>query len=107
MRVMKMDSIILWSYLLIILILNYTAVKLHKSGKLKLYYFGLAILILAPIIAFLGGVSLHYFSNAAEEAPYGGFFLGFVTFVNGIVVIIGSIILSLRKFFQNRHQKDL
>jgi hypothetical protein len=101
-----MDSIILWSYLLIILILNYTGVKLHKNGKMKLYYFGLIILVLAPIMAFLGGASLSQFTDAGEGASYGGFFMGFVTFVNGIVIILGSMILSLRNFFQKKKELE-
>jgi hypothetical protein len=104
---MKMESIILWTYLLIILVLNYTAVKLHKNGQLKLYVSGLVVLVLAPIFAFITGALLLHYTDAGQGAGYGGFFVGFVTLVNGMVIIIGSVVLSLRKRFKGEQQKEI
>ncbi|WNB91758.1 inner-membrane translocator [Bacillus sp. NEB1478] len=102
-----MDSIILWTYLLIILVLNYTAVKLHKSRQLRLYVSGLVILVLAPVFAFITGFLLLHYTDAGEGAGYGGFFVGFVTFVNGIVILIGSMVLSLKRRLKSGQQKEL
>ena len=102
-----MDSIILWTYLIIILVLNYTAVKLHKSGQRRLYVSGLVVLVLAPILAFITRFLLLHYTDAGEGAGYGGFFVGFVTFVNGIVILIGSMVLSLRKHLKGEQQNNL
>ncbi|MDR7074359.1 inner-membrane translocator [Fictibacillus barbaricus] len=102
-----MESIILWTFLLIILVLNYSVVYLHKSGQLKLFVSGLAVLVLAPIFAFITGALLLHNTDAGQGAGYGGFFVGFVTFVNGIVILIGSLVLALRKYVKGGQQKEL
>lgn len=103
-----MDSVILWSYFIIILLLNYAAVKANQSGRLKLFYSGLILMILAPIIAFItGALMLKLIADIGEGAGYGGFFFGFVTFVNGFVMIAASFFIGLKKYFKSNKQKDL
>lgn len=105
---MKVDSVILWTYFTVILLLNYAAVKANKSGRLKLFYSGLILMIVAPVIAFItGGLMLKLIADIGEGAGYGGFFFGFVTFVNGIVMLAASIFIGLKKYFKSNKQKEL
>jgi hypothetical protein len=103
-----MDSVILWSYFILILLLNYTAVKLHRNGKLKLFYSGLILMISAPVIAFVtGAVLLKLVEGIGEGAGYGGFFFGFVTLVNGFVMLGAGFFIGIKKFYKRNQQKDL
>jgi hypothetical protein len=102
------DSVILWSYFIVILLLNYAAVKFHRSGKLKLFYSGLILMISAPIIAFItGGLLLKLVADIGEGAGYGGFFFGFVTLVNGFVMLAAGFFIGLKKYFKSNKQNDL
>jgi hypothetical protein len=102
------DSVILWSYFAVILLLNYAAVKLHRNGKLKLFYSGLILMISAPIIAFItGALLLKLVADIGQGAGYGGFFFGFVTFVNGIVMLAAGFFIGLKKYFKSSQQKDV
>ncbi|RZT16499.1 MULTISPECIES: inner-membrane translocator [Fictibacillus] len=103
-----MDSVILWSYFIVILLLNYAAVKANQSERIKLFYSGLILMILAPIMAFItGALLLQLVADIGEGAGYGGFFFGFVTFVNGFVMIAASFFISLKKYFKSNKQKEL
>ncbi|MFD1359901.1 inner-membrane translocator [Fictibacillus halophilus] len=103
-----MDSVILWSYFIVILLLNYAAVKVNKSGRLKLFYSGLILMILAPVMAFItGALLLNLVADIGEGAGYGGFFFGFVTLVNGFVMLAASLFIGLKKYFKSNKQNDL
>ncbi|THE13015.1 inner-membrane translocator [Bacillus timonensis] len=92
-----MEGLILALFILILISLNVAFLTLFKKGKLNLMVSGIIMTILAPVIGFSSGaLFLHFYDwssgGTGEGAGYGGAFLGLITLVNGILILMIGII---------------
>ncbi|WP_121614197.1 inner-membrane translocator [Mesobacillus foraminis] len=95
-----MESIILSSFILIIILLNVVFYVMFKKGKLNLVLSGIFMMILAPMIGFsCGALLLHFYDwstgGTGEGAGYSGAFLGLISLANGAIILVIGIIRYL------------
>ena len=92
-----MDTLILFLFVIVIIMLNIAIFILFKKGKLHLIISGIIMMLLAPIFGFLSGaLFLHFYDwtsgGTGEGAGYGGAFLGLLTLANGFLILVFGII---------------
>lgn len=92
-----METLILSLFIIVIISLNIAIFTLFKKGKLNLIVSGIMMMILAPVFGFSSGaLFLHFYDwnsgGTGEGAGYGGAFLGLLTLVNGVLILVIGII---------------
>lgn len=103
-----MEGLILTVFILIIISLNVASFIFFKKGKLNLMIAGIIMMILAPVLGFSSGaLFLHFYDwssgGTGEGAGYGGAFVGLITLVNGILlVLIGMVMFIIRVITKRR-----
>ncbi|MEK4093061.1 ABC transporter permease [Viridibacillus sp. FSL H8-0110] len=99
-----MDALIYTVLLLILLILNASAIYMYKNDKLDLWLSGIIIGILGPVFAFLIGAIFvkyeHSQGATAEGAQIAAAFIGLIIVANGIIYFIVGITLKLIGFLK-------
>ena len=73
---------------------------LYKRKKLNLIIAGIILSVLAPILAFASGALFFHFydfssGGTGEGAGYGGVFVGFLTLLNGMIVLFTGLIMRI------------
>jgi len=92
-----MDTLFLFLFFIVIIILNVAIFNLFKKGKLNLIISGIIMMILAPAFGFSSGALFLYFydwdsGGTGEGAGYGGAFIGLITLANGVLLLVIGII---------------
>ncbi|ARJ37500.1 inner-membrane translocator [Sporosarcina sp. P21c] len=102
-----MEGLLLTVFILIIISLNVASFMFFKKGKLNLMIAGIMMMILAPVLGFSSGaLFLHFYDwssgGTGEGAGYGGAFLGLITLVNGILLVLIGIVMFIIKVITKR-----
>ena len=102
-----MDILILAIYILILISLNVVFFLLFKKGKLNPMASGIIMMILAPVIGFSSGaLFLHSYDwssgGTGEGAGFAGAFLGLITLVNGVLILMIGMIRWITIVFRKK-----
>ena len=103
-----MDTLILFLFVIVIIMLNSAIFILFNKGKLNLILSGLIMILLAPVFGFSSGaLFLHFYDwnsgGTGEGAGYGGAFLGLITLANGVLILgFGIIRWAIKWIGKNR-----
>ncbi|MUK89498.1 inner-membrane translocator [Ornithinibacillus sp. L9] len=86
-----MGDFLLVFFIFLLILLNVACYKLYKKGKIALFLVGIIILLVAPVLGFISG-SLFYTTGGGQGAGFGGAFLGLLTVINGLIIILISVV---------------